>query len=87
MHKTLKSHMEPSQRPLVREHGILSLHPVQYHLGAAGPHPELLTQQVLVGEPRNLQSPKFPVDALLLVQGPHFEKHCPHQAIEMCSHR
>ena len=85
MHMTFKSHKVSSQHPLVREHRVLSLHQVQHHLGAAGAI-QFLIQQVLVGEPRNLHSQKFPVDALLLVQGPHFEKHCPHQAIEMCSH-
>ena len=85
MHKTFKLHKVSSQHPLVREHCILSLHQVSITWGLLGPS-RVSDSAGLGGEPRNLHSPKFPVDALLVVQGPHFEKHCPHQAIEMCSH-
>lgn len=47
---------------------------LQHHLEAAEPHPRVSDSTGLGWYPRILH--KFPIDVLLLAQGPCFEKHC-----------
>lgn len=69
MHMTFKS-IRCLLSILVREHRVLSLHRFSITWGTGAI--QFLIQQVLVGEPRNLHSQKFPVDAMLVQD--HFEK-------------